>query len=29
MPFGATPLDLKAEADLDFLERSNRLIVHG
>jgi hypothetical protein len=29
LPFGATPLDLKAEADLDFLEGSNQLIGHG
>jgi alpha-L-rhamnosidase len=29
LPFGATPLDLKAEADVDFLEGSNQLIGHG
>lgn len=29
LPFAATPLDLKAEADVDFLEGSNQLIGHG
>lgn len=29
LPFRATPLDLKAEADVDFLEGSNQLIGHG
>ncbi len=29
LPFGAAPLDLKAEADIDFLEGSNQLIGHG
>lgn len=29
LPFAATPLDLKAEADIDFLEGSNQLIGHG
>ena len=29
LPFRATPLDLKAEADVDFLEGSNQIIGHG